>query len=262
MSRFLPTLITILMVATLLPGIAVAQDEEPPQPPTIFVTSWMCDRGDAMDGIIETAEARELPIYQELVNEGQLWSHSVMVHHWGDEWNYVTITLADDVAAGLAANEAFGQRYEERHGEDDGGFIEHCRTHRDNIYVGAYTTTDNENMTPETPYSVALSYFACPFDMIDDVVNADRATFLPAAQASVDAGMGYWTGAMRHAWADEWTYIIVRSAKDVPSLLAFAEDTGNRIEEGGAEGGPPSNACGAHKDNIYQVVMETAPRPE
>ncbi len=267
MSRLLPPLLTILLVATLLPGIAAAQDEmagetdaAAPSPPTIFVTSWMCDRGAPLNGVLENAEARDLPIAQELVNEGKLWSYSAMVHDWGDEWNYVTVMVASDMAAGLAANEAFGQRYEEMHGEDD-AFLQACHTHRDNIYGGVFATTAPEGMTYETPYTAVMSYFACPFDMVDEVAETMVEMFQPAAQASVDAGMGYWAGAMRHAWADEWTYILVRTAKDVPSLIAFADDTNNRIMEGNPEGAPATDAC-AHKDNIYTVVVDTTPRAE
>ena len=262
MPRLLTSLCTLRAVVTLLPDIAVAQDEEPQGPPVIFMTSWMCDRGDALTSILEGAQNQELPIYQDLVNEGKLLSASTMVHDWGDEWNYVTITVASDMEAGLAASDEAGERYEELYGDDEDLLTQHCRSHRDNIYVGDFGTNDPEGITYETPYTVAMSYFACPFDVLGDISEDFREVYLPAAQASVDAEMGYWTGGMRHAWADEWTYVLGRAAKDLPSILTFADDIDERIMAGNPpEGGPATDAC-AHKDNIYTVVAETTPRSE
>jgi hypothetical protein len=253
MSRFI-SLAVLLVSVPLLARPAPAQDQAPP---TIFMTSWMCERG-AIGDLVTAARERELPVMQELVDEGRIDYHSVMVHHWGDEWNYVTMMAAADMSGGLAALEEFNTRYEARHGTDD-SFVDRCPTHRDGIYVGAYRT-DFPATRPTVPYSVALSYFNCPLNQISGIVEAERAAFLPAAQASVDAGMGFSLGVIRHAWADDWTYVMVRRAQDVPSLIAFNDDTNRRVAANGAAPGPSLDLCPAHKDNIYQLVMETQPR--
>ncbi len=259
MRKLSATIFLFALIATLSADAALAQqaDSLAQQPPTIFVTSWQCDTA-ALSNLVDMAREQDLPIFQELVNEGKLWSYSVMVHRWGDEWNYVTFTVADDVAAGVAANTDFGTRAEERYGEDE-TLLEHCKTHRDNIYVGVYITQDPEGQDVKPPYSLSMSYFACPIKDLDEIVAASRDTFLPAAQASVNEGKGYWTGAMRHAWADEWNYVILRGAEDVPGLIAFAFDTGQRIA---APDGPAPTASCAHKDNIYQMVLATEDLPQ
>jgi hypothetical protein len=249
MSNARNALLLVAMIFVVAP--VLGQDAQ--QPPTIFMTSWQCDRA-AVDGLIESMKTRDMVIAQELVEEGALWSYHVMVHDWGDEWNFVTLLVATDIASGVAANDAFNDRFEARFGEDD-TFIEHCKTHRDNIYVGTYITQAPEGQNPQPPYSVAVSYFACPINEIDGIIAAARETFLPAAQASVNAGMGYMTGGMRHAWADEWNYIIFRAAADVPGLIAHARDTAERIT---SDAPGPTLSC-AHKDNIYRMVLETTP---
>jgi hypothetical protein len=238
------------VAALLLACGALAQET----PPTIFVTSWQCDR-TAMDDIIDLTH-QVMPIYQELVNEGVIWSYAVAVHHWGDEWNYVTITLAGDMAAGIRAGDEFDRRAQERFGEDE-TFIANCPTHRDNIYVGAYTSSQPGEPEREPPFAIAMSYFNCPLNSIGDIVRAERETLLPAARASIDAGTGYWHGAMRHSWADEWTYVHVRAAEDAASVIAFAQDTARRAAENGGDDGAPTDVCPAHKDNIYVVVAAT-----
>ena len=259
MRKLSATVFIFALIATLSADAALAQqpDSLAQQPPTIFMTAWMCDRA-AVDTLVATAGERAMPVAQELVNEGMLWSYSVMVHNWGDEWNYVTLMLADDIASGVAANAEFGRRIEAKYGEDE-TFVEQCRAHNDGIYTGSYITDDAPGVDPEPPYTIAFSYFACPFNVLDDVVQEDRERFLPAAQASVTAGKGYFTAAMTHAWAGEWTYVIVRGAQDIPSLIDFAADTGTRM---GDDAGQAAEACTAHKDNIYRVVLETQPRSE
>lgn len=246
----------LLLAALILAGPAHGQEAE--QPPTIFMSSWQCDRA-TMDKVIEMAQERGMPVAQDLVNEGKLWSYGLLAHDWGDEWNYVTLLVADDMNAGLEASTEMNRRLDEKYGEDDSfNFIDHCTTHRDHIYTGAFVTQENESVKIETPYSVAMSYFACPLAALDDIVTDDREVFLPAAQASVNEGHGYMAGAMTHAWADEWTYVLWRTAKDVPALLAFADDTGNRIED---DDPAPTIAC-RHRDNLYRMVAQTQAPPE
>lgn len=250
MNRLIPLLAGVLATTALAPVSAQEQ-------PTLFVSSWMCER-PALDDLVEMARSRDLPIYQDMTNEGLIGGQMLLVHDWGDEWNYVTITMADDVATGVAASDEFGRRYAERYGDDD-GFVDRCPSHRDAIYQAAFSTEPpNGAPMPEPPYSVAMSYFNCPLDKVSDVVAGDRAALLPAAQASINEGNGFWLGSMRHAWADEWSYVIIRSAADLGALAAFNADTNRRV--GNARGAPvPTDVCRAHRDNIYQLVYTTQP---
>lgn len=248
------TVLATCLVAMLLSYPASAQEDEQ-RPPTIFLTSWMCDRS-ALDEIQNEQRERNLPILQDLVNQGQIWSASSMVHDWGDEWNYVTAYLADDIASGAAANSELRRRYDEEYA--DSILLEQCRTHRDNIYIGAFTT-GNVDPDPEPPYTIAMSYFACPISELGSIADMGREHILPAVQASIEAGEGYWAGGAVHAWGDEWNFLLVRSAEDLPSLVRFAEDTDNRMGENARE---VTETCWAHKDNIYSVVMETTPAME
>lgn len=253
--RIRPVTSALLVLALVIAAApAQAQNAPPQQPPTIFVISWQCDR-TAVDGLVETMKTQQLVIAQELVNEGALWSYSVMVHDWGDEWNLVAVLMADDMAKGDAASNAIRQGMQERFGPAN-PIAQHCSDHKDSVYRGAFVTdTPAGRAAPTPPYSVSMSYFACPMPLVDQIAQADRQTMLPAAQASVEAGHGYWTGAMRHAWGDRWTYVVVRAAADVPGLIAHAEDTGARLASTATA---PTMAC-PHKDNIYEVVLETRP---
>jgi hypothetical protein len=245
------TLLLAVALAAISTVPAGAQDQ-----PTLFVSSWMCDRG-AIGDLVTMARDRDLPIYQEMANEGLILGQMVLVHHWGDEWNLVTITMTEDIASGIAASDEFGSRYVDRYGEDD-AFVTHCPSHRDAIYQGAFNTVATAGSMPDPPLTVAMSYFNCPLNKVSEVVAGDQARLLPAAQASIAAGHGLWLGAMRHAWADEWSYVIVRSATDVASLIAFNDDTNRRV--GGAPGeAMPTDVCRSHRDNIYQLVLATAP---
>ena len=244
--------IVLLLLAFILVATPAQAQNPPQQPPTIFVSSWQCDRG-AVDSLVETMKMQQLVVAQELVNEGALWSYMVMVHDWGDVWNLVMVLMADDTAKGEAASNQIRRRSQERFGGSN-PIAQHCSAHKDSIYQGAFITSTPEGRAePTPPYSLSMSYFACPMPTVGQIAEADRQTMLPAAQASVEAGHGYWTAAMRHAWGDRWTYVVVRAAADVPGLIAHAEDTGARMASTATA---PTMAC-AHKDNIYEVRLQT-----
>lgn len=166
--------------------------------------------------------------------------------------------LADDVPTGIAANEEFGRRMQAA-GNAGGSFLEACTTHVDEIYRGSFLTNNTSGMTPELPYAMAFGYFACPFNKLEEIIRDARENYLPAAQASVDAGKGYFAGGMVHDWAGKWTFVLVRGASDVPGLLEFSSDTGSRID---SDGPGPTQVCTSHKDNFYRVVHATQPRSE
>lgn len=248
-------LAALLCAAFMVPHQALAQDENPP---TIMMSAWMCNQA-SMGDLVDDFETRQLPIAQELVDEGMMQSAMLMVHHWGDEWNYVTVMMADDMESGAAAFGELNSRYADRYGDDGLDFLAHCTTHRDAIHTGAWTTDGDDEM-PELPMSVALSAFACPFNALGDILEQHREIMLPAAQASVDAGMGDFVGASTHAWGDEWNYVIWRGAADIPALMAFNDDTNERADAlAGEDEENAMDACWAHKDNIYALVAMTRP---
>lgn len=253
--RIHPVSPALLILAIVFAATPVqAQDAPPQEPPTIFVISWQCDRA-AVDNLVETMKARQLVVAQELVNQGTLQNYMVLTHDWGDEWNLVSILMADDTAKGEAASDQIRQRSQERFGGDN-PIAQHCSEHKDSIYRGAYiTSTPAGRAEPTPPYSLSMSYFACPARTLSQIVSADRQTLLPAAQASVEAGHGHWTAAMTHAWGDRWTYVVVRAAANVPGLIAHAEDTGARLSSTATA---PTMVC-SHKDNIYEVRLQTTP---
>jgi hypothetical protein len=119
-----------------LPATALAQDApggEEEQASTIGVSYWKCD-SESVSEITQVGDSIVTPIYQELVDEGEILSWGMMTHQWGDEWNVIFYTTAADTPSFRTAFEEAGRRMQERH-PDLTPLAEYCLKHKDNIYT-------------------------------------------------------------------------------------------------------------------------------
>ena len=241
-------------LALALAPISIQAQED--GPPTVMMSSAQCDR-NTLDDVLDNARERGLPIWQELVNEGMIWSYGLLRHWWGDEWNLVNVMLAADEAAVMAANDEFGSRYDDLY-PDDNMYITNCPKHRDVFYRGiAGTEEDSDEEHGSDGNAFAISYFECDFTRMGDIAEEDRVA-IDVYQGLVDEGMLSFHASASHTWGNEWNYIAISSADDIPALLAGLDEANSRFEEEYPdEESVIDVACTAHKDNIYSQVMWT-----
>ena len=132
-------LILFLALACLLaPTISLAQESEPR--PTIVLLSWKCDFAQ-LGTIAQVSDSLMIPIAQELVDEGKLLNHGMLIHDWADEWNVVFYYGAADKTAFFSAWAEILSRLNERH-PDAPAITDYCTEHKDNIYTLRTFTTD------------------------------------------------------------------------------------------------------------------------
>jgi hypothetical protein len=147
-ARFTTALLAIILMCAA--PQAVAQDDEEmaameammEAAPSTVMSFWQCDIAH-LDEIVRGANTYQKPAAQELIDEGMITNWGLMVHSWGDEWNVVFHTSADDEAALMSANTEMNLRataLAEAAGEDiDLGppLLRHCTAHKDNFYTNA-----------------------------------------------------------------------------------------------------------------------------
>ena len=136
------------VVAVILgaPGSVLAQDaEESTQPNVVALSEWKCDWGELGD-IVELANGTVREVWEELEDEGMIDGWGILTHAWGDEYNLVLYTLAQDVEGVMAASNEYFRRIAERDPENAIGdqFTDACREHRDNIYNFQYPSEDGD----------------------------------------------------------------------------------------------------------------------
>lgn len=129
--RKLP-LILGLLVTLAVPAGLTAQDDE--APPTLRLSFYKCDLGQ-LEATMEQINGVEIPIWEELVEEGMVDSYGHFFHAWADEYNVGIYTVAENIEAVLAATVEFGNRMQERHPDADAGLNQVCPSHRDGFYV-------------------------------------------------------------------------------------------------------------------------------
>jgi hypothetical protein len=131
-----------LVAALALPGAVAAQDGD--APPMLRLSFYQCDLSE-LEPVGEQMETMEIPIWDEMVDEGMVESYGHFIHAWASEWNVGIYTVAESIEAILAATEEFGNRMEERHPDADNGLNQACPSHRDGFYfLGPRTGMDDD----------------------------------------------------------------------------------------------------------------------
>ena len=133
-----------LLIAIGFPGTVAAQDQDGEVPPTLRLSFYHCDMNE-IGPTMEQIETMEMPIWEELVDEGMVESYGHFVHAWASEWNVGIYTVAENIEAVLAATAEFGDRMQERHPDADDGLNQVCPAHRDGLYTfGPRTGMDDD----------------------------------------------------------------------------------------------------------------------
>jgi hypothetical protein len=137
----LSVLLILLLAAIALPKTAVAQEDS--SPPTLRLSFYMCDSSQLGDVLAEV-ESQNIPVWDELVDEGMVQSFGYFVHSWASEWNLGVYTLAESIDAVVKASEEAGRRLDELYGEAPDLMSEACPHHRDGFYVIGPSTGEDE----------------------------------------------------------------------------------------------------------------------
>ena len=130
-------LLILMLIAVVGVTSSTAQDDSQD---VVHVSYFKCDFA-GMAAQIAQYDSLFMPIRQELVAEGEISYHSMLTHHYGDEWNVVYVTRGESFEKVEAARLEAGRRLRERH--PDLEFAGTCRGHKDNLYHVEMETSSN-----------------------------------------------------------------------------------------------------------------------
>jgi hypothetical protein len=120
----------LILICLFAPTVSHAQDS---QRETLVLEMWKC-QWDKVGVLAQVADSLQVPIAQELIDEGKLLSFGMLAHDFADEWNVVYYTRAVDKAAFFSALSEMNSRLYERH-PDVNPWSDLCTEHKDNIYT-------------------------------------------------------------------------------------------------------------------------------
>lgn len=248
--------VSALAIAAALswPAIAVAQDQaetEGEPRPMLMISSWQCDFGDIGD-LAEDWNTRAINAARAAVDSGQWQNGGVFYHAWADEWNVNFWAFGEDVASLIEGNTTMGDSYGEMYPDEGLDPWEHCSAHKDGFYrMGQWTEDADESedgdAEDDSEDMLAISSWKCTD--VGAVNDAWENSFLPKAQAVVDAGQWNSAGVFYHSWADEWNVNFYYIAEDIPQIL---EGWQNYVGSFSDDDPDITEYCSAHKDGFYQ----------
>ena len=114
-----------------LAGTSFAQDNDQP---LLIVSSNMVHMGE-VGTVNQMGDSIFVPILEELVDEGFIYSFGSFNHTWGDEWNVHYWYTAKDMGTFDKFWAEYVKRVGERHPGAWGKMVKHFQAHKDNIYT-------------------------------------------------------------------------------------------------------------------------------
>lgn len=253
--RKLPLGLLCLLVAFVTPRTADAQEEGPP--PTLVLSYFQCDWNRLGD--VGPELELTVPIWEELIAEGQLLDAGTYIHQWADEWNVATYLIAESMEAAVAANEEANNRFAERH-PDANAFGEACPRHRDNFYQFGPVANSEGAPTGGNP-ALVISMYQCEFDRIGDVFDQYAEFAIPIQNELIQEGKLRGAGSFAHTWASEWNVGFYWVAEDVKTFIDAWQESNQRVGQAVEAAGSPSSAlseaCPVHRDGIYTLGPRT-----
>ena len=137
------SVVLVLLAAIAMPQNLVAQEDDD-SPSMLRLSFFMCDTNQ-LEAAMAEVEAQDIPVWQELVDEGMVESYGYFQHAWASEWNVGLYTVAESIEAVIAASAEAGSRLEARYGDDQGVFGQACPHHRDGFYTFGPSTEDDDD---------------------------------------------------------------------------------------------------------------------
>ena len=105
-----------------------------PATSTFAFSEWKCPIGNLQEAVQISNEVSR-PIFEDLAEEGMIVDWNILTHLYGDDWNLIFVTLAEDMDSAVESSREFQRRVQETGmGERGDRFVELCPYHRDNIY--------------------------------------------------------------------------------------------------------------------------------
>ena len=111
----------------------------------------------------------------------------------------------------------------------------------------------------EQPPVLAISWFQCDWNEVDQVLAEADSMSLPIWNELVEEGMLRSAGSFTHWMADEWNVAYYTVADDIPAYLEAFWEQNRRFEERypDYDGEASTDRCPVHKDAFYHLGPRT-----
>lgn len=242
----------LLLSGVWLAGPSIAQDDEGQQR-YMYATYYICDQANQgnMDRLVE---ANEVPVFDQLVEDGKLTSWGYLAHFTGGKWRRAQYHVAPTLEGAFDVQlEVSSSAYTD---DREGGQAraEACPGHDDYIWAAV------QGSTPGTERgTVSLSvYFECS---VADQARADEIfaeAYAPRLnQQQEDGRIASW-GWLSHVLGGEYRRLQTVTGSDYASVatsrLDVLRDVGRDHPELAREF---AGICHTHVDYLWDIVHET-----
>lgn len=231
-------------------GFAFAQEEDAPKGVT-YATYMHCDTTKEAEMDAQVASF-EVPIMDQLVEDGVMTAWGWMRHHTGGEWRRIRWFGADSVQGALDALDAMGAAMEAAGEGQDEAPSGACPHHEDYIWQVESSSSPDTSTRGKVGMSV---YYSCK---ISDEARADEIfdeLFAPVLNEYVEDGKLSSWGWQSHIIGGWFRRLQTITADDYATLLSARQEALDTVYAEGSElGAEFAEICGPHHDYLWDNI--------
>jgi hypothetical protein len=249
--RFPIALVCTLLLAASVPGLAMAQEDEPE--PVIYGVYLQCEPAQA-------ARASELireswgPIVQAHVDAGNIASWGALTHHTGGSWSRAVYLVGMDRSQLFQTLDETGAEWMEADPDGATEFWEICDEHEDYVWSYVDGSAPAEEIVQDRPTAGMSVYWVCDQNQqaVADLIVEN--VMAKAWNAQVEAGLINNWGWYAHVLGDKYRRLLAVDGASHNALLEARENVIGWVGENEpALGSAFSNACNEHVDYLWNI---------
>ena len=190
--------LTLYLISTLASIHLNAQEADPTLSNTVVFIQNSTSLVD-QSKVFSAFDKNERPIWNKLVDEGEILGFGHLTHSWGDEFNHNAYFVADNKISFFKAWDRFFSELDIPTQEMN-EIQSMIKKHKDNIYIHTAFYSNGENL----PGAVMLNQNRVNFSDQGEWVSIFREFGFPILKELVDEGKLNRFGLLLHEWGDDW----------------------------------------------------------
>ncbi|MGD8326595.1 MAG: hypothetical protein PVF65_06740 [Sphingomonadales bacterium] len=240
---------TALTLAMTTPQV-VAQEEAMMEPESFVYATYHHCKLDKQSKADEIVKEHDAPVYNQMKEEGLVTGWGWLAHHTGGHWRRVSFYSAPSLNALLDAQDAFGERMDEKAPKAGEEMAKICTSHDDYIW-----RAEAGGGTNAAGRSIFSTYFICDEAREERADEIMKENFAPIYNRYVSEGkLGGW-GWLSHWVGGQYRRLLTISGADMKTVLANRDALiGELYAEGNEAGTEFNDICSSHVDYMWMAV--------
>ena len=249
--RFSVAVVCALLLTAIVPGAAVAQEDEAPM--LVYASYLTCDPSQS-GRVGEIIRETWAPIAQAHVDAGDIAAWGSLTHNTGGSWSRVIYHAATDRGALFDALNQMGAEWMENHADAATELWEACGEHEDYVWTNVNGSRAAGELVADRPAAGMSVYWVCDAGRGPLIDLLAETAFAPAWDAQVESGLINSWSWYAHLIGDKYRRLLVADGANHEALLTARDNVIEWVGDNYAGlGAEFTKVCNSHVDYLWDI---------